>query len=215
MGVVPVTASISASFMSALTLLGIPAEVYTQGTMILLIIALTPLFIFIAGWVYIPTFHRLQLQSSYQYLELRFSRPVKVLCGSVYSLSMMLYIAIVVYTPALALEQVVGLDVDMSCATIFIICVFYTSVGGMKAVVWTDVFQLVFMVLSIFIIVTLSTAEAGGAGAVFDSNYQDGRIQLFISNLDPRERHTTWGVIFGYSFLWMSIFGVSQTQVQR
>ena len=83
------------------------------------------------------------------------------------------------------------------------------------AVVWTDVFQLVFMVLSIFIIVTLATAEAGGAGAVFDTNYQDGRIQLFISNLDPRERHTTWGVIFGYSFLWMSIFGVSQTQVQR
>ena len=212
---VPVTASISASFMSALTLLGIPAEVYTQGTMILLIIAMTPLFIMIASWIYIPTFHRLQLQSSYQYLELRFSRPVKVLCGSVYSLSMMLYIAIVVYTPALALEQVVGLNVDMSCATIFVICVFYTSVGGMKAVVWTDVFQLVFMVLSIFIIVTLSTAEAGGAGAVFDSNYQDGRIQLFISNLDPRERHTSWGVILGYSFLWMSVFGVSQTQVQR
>ena len=85
----------------------------------------------------------------------------------------------------------------------------------MKAVVWTDVFQLFFMVLSILIIVTVSTAQAGGAGAVFDSNYQDGRIQMFIFNLDPRERHTTWGVIFGYSFLWMSIFGVSQTQVQR
>ena len=90
---VPVTASITASFMSALTLLGIPAEVYTQvlcctvlncavlycavlyctvqGTMILVILAATPLICLISGWVFIPTFHRLQLQSSYQYLQLR------------------------------------------------------------------------------------------------------------------------------------------------
>ena len=66
------------------------------------------------------------------------------------------YIAIVVYTPALALEQVgacllqyfsalslqiVGLNVDISCATMFVVCVFYTSVGGIRAVVWTDCFQ--------------------------------------------------------------------------
>ena len=45
---------------------------------------------------------------------------MKLLCGSFYSLSMILYIAIVVYTPALALEQVLGLNVDLSCAAIFI-----------------------------------------------------------------------------------------------
>ena len=64
--------------------------------------------------------------------NLRFGSHVKMICGSVFALSMMLYIAIVVYTPALALEQVVGLNVDLSCASIFVICVFYTSVGGMK-----------------------------------------------------------------------------------
>ena len=64
--------------------------------------------------------------------NLRFGQHVKMICGGVFALSMMLYIAIVVYTPALALEQVVGLNVDLSCASIFVICVFYTSVGGMK-----------------------------------------------------------------------------------
>ena len=174
MGVGPVTCSISASFMSALTLLGIPAEVYTQGTIILAIIIVTPAIALLTGWVFIPTFHNLRLQSSYQYLELRFGPGVKIVCGSVYALSMMLYIAIVVYTPALALETVMGLNVDVSCASIFVICVFYTSVGGMKAVIWTDVFQLFFMVISILIIVILATINAGGAYQVLNGFYSLG-----------------------------------------
>jgi len=215
LGVLPVTCSISASFMSALTLIGIPAEVYTQGTMMLAILLLTPIVCLLTGWVYLPTFHNLQLHSSYQYLELRFSPLVKGICGSVFTFSLIIYIAIVVYMPALALEQVVGLNVDLSCASMFVICVFYTSIGGMKAVVWTDVFQLFFMFFAIIILIILATAEAGGAGEVWDINYQDGRIQLFNFAMDPRERHTSWGIIFGYSFLWLSVYGVSQTQVQR
>ena len=52
-----------------------------------------------------------------------------MLCSGVYTISMMLYLSIVVYTPALALQTVVGLDVDVSCACIFLVCVFYTSVS--------------------------------------------------------------------------------------
>ena len=65
------------------------------------------------GWVFMPVFHNLRLVSSYEYLELRFNPTVKILCSSVYTLSMMPYIAIVVYTPALALETVLGLNVDL------------------------------------------------------------------------------------------------------
>ena len=87
--------------------------------------------------------------------------------------------------------------------------------GGIKAVVWTDVFQLFFMFISVIILLVLATTKAGGVMEVFDTNYQDGRIQIFTSHPDPRERHTFWGMIFGNSFIWLSIFGVSQTQVQR
>ena len=62
----------------------------------------------------------------------RFSPQVKGICGGLFSIAMILYIAFAVYVPALGLEQVVGLNVDLSCASIFMICVFYTSVGGMK-----------------------------------------------------------------------------------
>ena len=57
------------------------------------------------------------------------------------------------------------------------VCVFYTSVGGMKAVVWTDVFQLFFMFLSVLMMVFLATSQAGGPAAVLIKNYEAGRIQ--------------------------------------
>jgi len=71
------------------------------------------------------------------------------------------------------------------------------------------------MFLSAFSIMILATVEAGGMRAVFDKNYEDGRIQFFNMDFDPRERHTFWGTTIGNGVMWLSVFGVSQTQVQR
>ena len=62
--------------MSALSLLGMPAEVYTQGTQFFAVLFTLPLVCYLTGQVYIPVFHSLQIQSSYQYLELRFNHAV-------------------------------------------------------------------------------------------------------------------------------------------
>ena len=54
---------------------------------------------------------------------------------------MTLYMGIVVYAPSLALSQVTGLNVDLAILITFAVCIFYTSLGGIKAVIWTNVFQ--------------------------------------------------------------------------
>ena len=150
-----------------------PAEVYTQGTQYFAILFMLPVICFLTGEVYIPVFHSFQLESSYQYLELRFNHLVIIfILGFIfmhyscrYELfvvdSMLLqwfltlqllstprpwlwnrctfllaYIFVTVY-----IFQIVGLNVDISCATMFVVCVFYTSLGGIRAVVWTDCFQ--------------------------------------------------------------------------
>ena len=66
-----------ASFLSSLTLLGLPAEVYSQGTQFLAIIFFLPVMSCVVGQVFLPTFHNLQLQSSYTYLQLRFNKTVR------------------------------------------------------------------------------------------------------------------------------------------
>ena len=103
---------------------------FYSGTQMLAVVFVFPVLCSLVGWLYMPVFHNLKLISSYEYLELRFNSSVRIMCSSVYTVSMMLYLSIVVYTPALALETVVGLDVDVSCACIFLVCVFYTSVSS-------------------------------------------------------------------------------------
>jgi len=65
------------------------------------------------------------------------------------------YLAIVVYAPALALSQVTGLNTDLSIGLTFLVCIFYTCLGGIKAVIWTNVFQALCMITSCLIVVYL------------------------------------------------------------
>ena len=100
-----------------------------------------------------------------------------------------------------------GFDVDIACAVIFAVCIFYTSIvstyfislnpfsliiknnllylskcifqGGIKAVMWTDAFQGIMMFGSFLAVIIKGNYDAGGASLIFDRNYQTGRIELF------------------------------------
>jgi sodium-coupled monocarboxylate transporter 8/12 len=76
-----------------------------------------------------------------QYLELRFGQVARLVASLAFSLQMILYMGIVLYAPALALEAVTGLSKTLSVLSIGLVCTFYSTIGGMKAVIITDVFQ--------------------------------------------------------------------------
>ena len=125
------------------------------------------------------------------------------------------YLAIVVYAPALALAQVTGLNMDLSIGLTFIVCIFYTALGGLKAVIWTNVFQALCMITSCLVVVILGENAVGGSEKVFKLNYESKRIELF--NFDPSilVRHTFWSQVVGGYFTWMTIYAVNQTMIQR
>ena len=221
MGTIPMTMSLVASFMSAITLLGVPAEVYTAGTQYIAVILSYPFVMAAVAHFYLPVYDELRVSTSYEYLEIRFNKAVRMLTSLLFCIQMMLYMAIVVYAPALALIQVTGFlsgvkyDVELACAIIFIVCIFYTCIGGIKAVIWTDTFQAVVMFGSFLAIILVGNNAVGGAAVVFDINYQAKRVELFNFNPDVRQRHTVWGLCIGSFFLWLSIYGTNQAQVQR
>ena len=64
-----------------------------------------------------------------------------------------IYLAIVVYAPALALAQVTGMDMNLSIGITFLVCIFYTALGGIKAVIWTNVFQAFCMITACLVVV--------------------------------------------------------------
>ncbi|XP_036884768.1 sodium/iodide cotransporter isoform X3 [Sturnira hondurensis] len=174
----PVGLSLAASFMSAVQVLGVPAEAYRYGLKFLWMCVGQMLNSLLTAAFYLPVFYRLGLTSTYQYLELRFSRAVR-LCGTLqYLVATALYTGIVIYAPALILNQVTGLDIWASLLSTGAICTFYTTVGGMKAVIWTDVFQVVVMLAGFWAVLARGAMLVGGPRQVLELAQNHSRINL-------------------------------------
>uniref|UniRef100_A0A8C9ASH8 Solute carrier family 5 member 5 n=1 Tax=Prolemur simus TaxID=1328070 RepID=A0A8C9ASH8_PROSS len=211
----PVGLSLAASFMSAVQVLGVPAEAYRYGLKFLWMCLGQLLNSLLTAALFLPVFYRLGLTSTYEYLELRFSRAVR-LCGTLqYLVATTLYTGIVIYAPALILNQVTGLDIWASLLSTGIICTFYTAVGGMKAVVWTDVFQVVVMLSGFWVVLARGAVLVGGPRQVLQFAQNHSRINLMDFDPDPRSRYTFWTLVVGGTLLWLSMYGVNQAQVQR
>ncbi|KAM8960474.1 sodium/iodide cotransporter [Pelodytes ibericus] len=215
MTALPVGLSLSASFMSAVQVLGVPAEAYRYGAKFLQMCLGQTLNSFLTAYFFMPVFYRLEITSTYQYLEMRFCRSVR-LCGTMqFLVGTMFYTGIVIYAPALILNQVTGLDIWSSLFSTGLICTFYTTVGGMKAVIWTDVFQVLVMLSGFVAIAIHGTMLVGGVSKVLDIAKNNSRINFGEFDPDPRQRYTFWTFICGSTFLWLSMYGVNQAQVQR
>ncbi|GIY73374.1 putative sodium-dependent multivitamin transporter [Caerostris extrusa] len=215
MPIIPVAFSLMASFMSAITILGLAAENYMNGTQFVIIniayIVGTP----IAAFIFLPVFYQMQATSAFEYLEKRFNKKTRLLASSIFILQMVMYMSIVLYAPALTLSAVTGLSKWTSVLSIGIVCTFYCTIGGMKAVLWTDLFQSLMMFSAIFAVIIKGTLDVGGFSEVWRIADEGKRIQFFNFDPDPTVRHTVWTLAVGGIFTYVSIYAVNQAQVQR
>ncbi|PIK36111.1 putative sodium-coupled monocarboxylate transporter 2 [Apostichopus japonicus] len=215
MSVIPVAISLAATIMSAITYLGTPAEVYIHGPqygLMFVVRAHVPLIIM---YCFVPVFYRLKLTTMFEYLELRFNNTVRFVVVAITGINDFIYMGIVVYTPALALSTVTGINLSFSILSIGIICTFYTTIGGMKAVIWTDVFQAVSMILGATVMIVVGTVSIGGPSEGWRRAEEGGRGKLVDFNIDPTVRISFWNIMIGGSILWTMIGGTKQSVIQR
>ncbi|TWW68349.1 solute carrier family 5 member 6a [Takifugu flavidus] len=215
MSCLPVSLSLLATFQSAVAILGAPSEVYTYGTQYWFLGCSYFLGLLIPAHVFIPVFYRLRLSSAYEYLELRFNKTVRI-CGTVtFIFQMVIYMGVVLYAPALALNAVTGFDLWGAVLAMGSVCTLYTALGGLKAVIWTDVFQTVVMFAGQLAVIVVGASQAGGMAEVWRIAVNGSRISALDLNPDPLERHTFWTLGVGGVFLMLALYGVNQAQVQR
>ncbi|KAM4881717.1 sodium-coupled monocarboxylate transporter 1 isoform 2-T2 [Thomomys bottae] len=193
MTAVPVALSLTASFMSAVTVLGTPSEVYRFGAIFSIFAITYFLMVVISAEIFLPVFYKLGITSTYE----------------------ILYTGIVIYAPALALNQVTGFDLWGAVVATGVVCTFYCTLGGLKAVVWTDVFQVGIMVAGFASVIIQASMVQGGFNRILDDAYNGGRLNFWNFNPNPLQRHTFWTIIIGGTFTWTSIYGINQSQVQR
>ena len=80
-------------------------------------------------------------KSTYEYLNLRFGNATRMMAVIAFLIQTALYLGIVIYAPALALANTTGMDLWGAVVGTGLVCTLYTTLGGMKAVIWTSVFQ--------------------------------------------------------------------------
>ncbi|XP_036374308.1 sodium-coupled monocarboxylate transporter 1 [Megalops cyprinoides] len=215
MTAVPVALSLSASFMSAITVLATPSEVYRYGAIFGVYAVSYALVVAVCSEVFLPVFYRLGITSTYEYLELRFNRVTR-LCGTVlFIIQTVLYTGAVIYAPALALNQVTGFHLWGAVISTGVVCTFYCTLGGLKAVVWTDVFQVGIMVAGFLSVIIRSSVLQGGFSTIINDSAHGGRLNFWDFDPSPLRRHTFWTITFGGAFVWIGLYGVNQAQVQR
>ncbi|KAL4221250.1 Sodium-coupled monocarboxylate transporter 1 [Mactra antiquata] len=211
----PVALSMLVTFESSIFYLGYPAEVYIHGIIFWLVnfgtmIGLSSLF-----WISIPLFYPLQVTSVFEYLQLRHdSQLIRQVAMVLNTIFMVLYAALVLFGAALALQSVMGLSVWIYIVVLSVIAMIYTSLGGIKAVIATDVVQGIIMIVIILAVLIYGTVKIGGVTRVLDYNRPSGRLQLVDFDTSPFTRHTFWTLIIGAA---IRSFGFScrQMAIQR
>ncbi|RZF32171.1 hypothetical protein LSTR_LSTR004034 [Laodelphax striatellus] len=216
MGTIPMAMSLAAGYITAIELLGNPAEMYVYGAQFWLTFASYIIVVPITSYLYLPVFRKVQITSAYEYLEMRFNKYARVIAAAMYVFQMILYTSVAVYAPALALSHVTGLNVYIAVSLVYIVCVFYASQGGMKAVIMADTFQAVVLIVSIVIVAVFGNYLIdGGFSKILHQNMESNRIELMVTDFDPRVRHSVWSVVIGGTFYWTTMYCANQASIQK
>ncbi|XP_042865927.1 sodium-coupled monocarboxylate transporter 1-like [Penaeus japonicus] len=216
MNMASVALSLTGGVISAIAILGLATEVYLYGTQIVTNIFGCALGVLLVRNVILPVVYPLKLVSIYQYIEVRFrSQPLRKYASTCQVLSSCFYLGICLYAPSLALSSVTNLPTWASVIIMGSICTFYITVGGVKAVVYTDVIQTLLMFFGVLAVVILCCGDVGGIAKVWELAAQGDRLEFFNLDTSPYTRHTLWSTMVIGIFMVFSFLGVAQPPYQR
>ncbi len=204
---------------SAISFISIPAFVALKpggGLTWLQYELAVPLAIVFAMVFLLPFFRRLELITVYEYLELRFGPRTRLLVSGVFLLSRGLGTGVGVYASGIVLSVCLGIPVAATILLIGAVTVVYDTIGGMKAVVFSDVIQMFVLVVGLLLCIGFVAVEVGGLGVIFTSLSPDRwRAMDLSTGLGDGSETPFWAFLIGGFFLYSSYYGVDQSQVQR
>lgn len=208
--------SVVATYVGALAFLGGPAWAYAEGFSVIFIHINYPIAIFLVVTLFLPFFYNSGVASIFDYLERRFGVTSRTIMSAVFLFGNIAYSGIMLYTTALVLEYITGIDVVMAIMIVAVVAVTYTMLGGIAAVIWTDVVQTAILFTGAFIILYLLIAELpDGFLGTLQSLKAAGKTDPFNASLDPSKVATIWTGIVAMSIYHVVVYGVNQMMVQR
>ncbi|RQO60429.1 hypothetical protein DBR47_08690 [Paucibacter sp. KBW04] len=211
--------SILATQSSANSFIGIPAYVaLVQGGGLtwLQYELMLPLAMIVVMVVLVPVLRGLGVISVYEYLERRFDRRTRVWLSVVFLLSRGLATGVALYAAALVVQVSTGLPLHWAIVLTGGITVIYDTMGGMRAVVWTDVAQMTVLLGGIVLCASIAWDMSGGGAAIIAAQ-DPARLAAieWAHGVGDGARAPLWGFVAGGLVLYISYYGVDQSQAQR
>jgi len=207
--------SIVATETSALTVISVPA-VAARGDLTFLQLPLGYLVgrLAVAAWL-LPGYFTGQQETAYARLETRFGTPTRRLTSVIFLITRAMGDGVRIYASAIPLAVLAGWDVPVSILVMSAVTLLYTWHGGLKAVVWVDVIQLVIYLLGGVVALSIATGLAGGWDAMFSAAHASGHLRLIDPSLDLSRPYTLLGGLIGGAMLSAASHGTDQLIVQR
>lgn len=207
--------SIFGSKLSALTFIAIPAKAYATDWVYLLnnllIVAVAPIIVYF----YLPYFRKLKLTSVYEYLQIRFDQRVKMLGSATFVLFQVSRLGIVIYLPALVLSAVTGIDIFACIIGITVITTAYSVSGGIEAVVWTEVMQVVVLLGgALMALLFVANSLDGGFGQLITEASEHNKFRMAQLDWTITEP-VLWVVLVGGFLTQLVTYSSDQVVVQR
>src|ERR687886_671542 len=188
--------SVMATQLSAVTMIGTTGQGATDGMRFVQFYFGLPLAMVILGVTIVPFLHGAKVYTAYEFLERRFDAKTRTLTALLFLLSRGMSCGTILSAPAVVFSAVFGWPLGWCVAFMGVPTVLYTVFGGVQAVTWADVKQMVLV----------TVANVAGAA---------GRLRVFDFTPSLTNTYTFWSGIIGGTFLMLSYFGTDQSQVQR
>ena len=210
--------SVMATQMSAVTIVGTTGQAYLTGLRFIQFYLGLPLAMIILSLTVVPFFTRAKVYTAYEYLERRFDVRTRSLASFLFLMGRASALGVTLAAPAVVMSTILGWSLPV---TVFAICVpmiFYTTIGGVQAVAWTDVKQMfivVFGMSAAVVILLMGIFQHATFTQALHLAGATGRLQAIDFRFDLRETYTFWSGMIGGLFLMLSYFGCDQSQVQR
>ncbi len=207
--------SIFGTQISAITFMAIPAIVFMTDWSLLVGSVIVFTVIPIITRYYIPAFRRLSVTSAYEYLESRFNGTVRLMGSISFMLFQFGRMGIVLFLPAAAITTITGINIYLLILLIGIICIIYTVLGGIEAVIWADVVQVVVLISGAILCLVVAIHHIdGGAGTIVSEGIRLGKFALYRPGWSPAEP-VLWVCIIGFFFLNLIPYSSDQSVVQK
>jgi len=208
--------SVMATQLSAVTMIGTTGQGATDGLRFVQFYFGLPLAMVILGVTLVPFLRGAGVYTAYEYLERRFDARTRTLTALLFLLSRGMSCGVIIAAPAVVFSALFGWPLAWCVALIGIPTVAYTMLGGIQAVTWADVKQMILIVVALLaVVMVLIVKMPVSPDEALQIAGATGRLRVFDFSFDINETYTFWSGLIGGTFLMLSYFGTDQSQVQR